>query len=158
MEQAVMESEQGVVGAPERPVFVIAKVRPDQLRGMWPVLEPWLKAALEHGMNLDAGALYAGALLDEIQLWAAFRDGRPVGAAATQVIDYGSGLSTVRVIALSGDDFGAWRGQIIDEFERFAQRVGAQTIECVGRRGWIRSLARYGFESKYAICVKEVAK
>ncbi len=155
MEQALID-EPVVIGRTEPPVFVIAKVRVDQLRGMWPVLEPWLQSALEHGMNLNAGALYAGALLDAIQLWAAFRDGRPVGAAATQVIDYGSGLSAVRVIALSGDDFGAWRGQIIGEFEAFARRVQAQTIECVGRRGWIRSLARYGFESKYAICVKEV--
>lgn len=162
MGEALMVDEHVSNGPTESPTFVVTRLRLVQLREWWPTLRPWLASALEQGMNVPAEALYAGALQEQVQLWVALREAKPhgrvdpVGAAATQVIDYGSGLSALRVIALAGEDFGPWRSLIIDEFEAFAREVRAQTIECVGRKGWIRSLARYGFESKYAICTKEV--
>lgn len=141
----------------EQTRIVVGQVAKSDIGELWPAMEPLLQRALDHGYNVPVKALYAGALLDQVQLWAALAGEELRGTAATQVIDYGSGLSALRVIALAGEGFNGWCPQIIAMFEAYARRVGAKTIESVGRRGWARTLRPYGFEQKYTVCTKEVA-
>lgn len=113
----------------------------------WPLIEPWIASALEHGFadqtaddvrwHLERGSM---------QLWLAWDEERRVarGCWVTELIGGARGPHC-NVVALGGVEFSEW-AKLQDDLEKWAIAQGCNRLEMSGRAGWERKLARRGWK------------
>ena len=77
-------------------------------------------------------------------------------SGVTQVIDYPQ--KKVVLVHLAGGDLDALLKAAGPggDLEKFAKIVGADGIEIVGRRGWVRAMADIGYREQYVRVYKEL--
>lgn len=77
-------------------------------------------------------------------------------SGVTQVIDYPQ--KKVVLVHLAGGDLEALLKAAGPggDLEKFAEIVGADGIEIVGRRGWVRAMADLGYREQYVRVYKEL--
>lgn len=78
----------------------------------------------------------------------ACRDGKPVMAAAMELVHYPR-LTALNVMALAGTGLAEIAEQFFGEMKAFAKSCGAQRIEASSSPAMARLLARIGFEPLY---------
>ena len=84
------------------------------------------------------------ALTRHMLLWEIREGDVLTGAAATS--DHTDNQGRFAMLdAFAGDGWHRWGSEILNEFERRAQRAGMTRIRGGGRPGWIRELKRYGY-------------
>lgn len=110
----------------------------------------YLQAALDHdhsrGYTLDD--IKEMVMLGQLQFWRG-----EDWAAVTEVLKYPQRKTVL--IHLAGGNLASMM-QVNDDFERFAQLVGADYIEIIGRKGWARRLRDMGYTEAAVHLVKEV--
>jgi len=119
-------------------------------------LHDWTHQALKYANGeMEVEDLLKGFEEGRIQIWAVLEDGRLVGVATTQVVDFPR-IAILRVVTLQGKNLNVWMEALLHALEQFCREQGLQRIEVVGRRGWVRKLAGLGFREVYSVVVKEV--
>ena len=111
----------------------------DRLYEILPYVDKYIRPAYETGIGEQSWeSLLGRAFLKDIIFWLAFDDGKVVGAASTEVIDF-EGYKCVHVITSSTDTGnGFWDYHYA--FEDYARAIGAKNVQFWGRKGWSRAV------------------
>lgn len=111
----------------------------DQVYDYLGYVEKYVRPAHSHGINERSwGQLVGQILMGQVLFWLAFDDGKVVGAATTEIIDY-SNYRCVHLITIGADN-GAGFEDFHYELEEYAKKVNATRIKFWGRHGWTRAL------------------
>jgi hypothetical protein len=110
---------------------------------------PELEAAMEHNGNTHTfDDLAAMVLQGRLRLWTT-----PNSAALTEVIEYPQ-QKHYHVFAAGGD-----LGEIVETIplvEQAARDAGCCKLTITGRRGWVRSLEKHGWQEAFTTCVRSL--
>ena len=118
----------------------LAMVGQDTVPKLWPIVEPFLKAA-EAENSLQAVNEWLGDCINgSAQLWVVVSDVDTVeGAGITRLSECPSG----KICLIEA--FGAKRGNdtLLDTVEAWAKAEGCKTVRVYGRIGWMHRLKTY---------------
>jgi hypothetical protein len=94
---------------------------------------------------------------DEVQIWFSMDQEEMVGAAVTQIIKWGSGRKSLRLI-LAGGKNNMYRNlePTMAKLEEFARLTNCASVLVEGRKGWERSLPD-GYKFSHATFEKELS-
>jgi len=127
-------------------------IDPKRVSEAWPHVSPLLKAAC-HRTGLNAFSdIEADIVAGRSLLWVAWNGQAIESAAATILINSGSGKVCI-ITACGGSDMKRWL-PLIGQIENYARREGCARIRIYGRKGWLRVLD--GYEQKHVIMDKEL--
>ncbi|MEN3234734.1 hypothetical protein PUR29_14125 [Methylobacterium ajmalii] len=119
----------------------LSSVATADLPEVWPIVEPWLaRACARPGCDLDVGALHALCAAGSATL--VLIGPGPVAAGVVQVAEHHDGRRFAAILAVGGAQARSWR-HTLAEIEAGARRLGCDTVEWIGRRGWGRLLPDY---------------
>lgn len=130
---------------------VIAAIPKEKVETVWNVVEPLLQTANDraHGEEtledirerIDSGVAL---------LLVAMEGERALAAFVAELITYPR--RTICGITLCGgeraDD---WLPEFMPDIKAIAKEHGADSVRLAGRRGWIRKLAKYGWNEMYTV-------
>jgi hypothetical protein len=116
----------------------------DGIERIWPMAASFLEKATNRTKKIDLDSLRECADKGLMQIWIAYdpEEDEILSAAATEIVDYVSGLKSARIMLLGGLELNRWR-EAIDTIEQWASDQGCSLIEIVGRRGWGRVYPEY---------------
>lgn len=123
-----------------------------------PLVKPLLAQAVmrqPHGWTTQAVIEYCAA--DKMQLWVAGEMGEPISAVCVTEIDQRPTAKALKVLYLAGDKMERWL-DLIEHLERFAAAEDCDGVEVIGRYGWERKLADYGYSRRAIIVRKDIAR
>lgn len=83
---------------------------------------------------------------DEAFLWVVTNEDAVVIAASVVKFAQYEKLLALQIIALGGFNMKYWVEDLNSKFASFAAKCGATKMEIVGRPGWARVLAKYGYK------------
>ncbi len=135
---------------------MIIAVPEGEIDHVWPMVSVLLKPAVD----LDTGRH----ALDDVkrdlteckrQLWAAILDGTCVAVVVTGIAQY-PGRTICQAQYGGGSRLDDWLPDILNVVEEWAGQIGCSAIEVVGRRGWVRKLAPYGFSHERVFIEREI--
>lgn len=111
----------------------------DDIESVLGYVMKYIKPAYETGIGEQGWSNILGrAFLGDLLFWLAFDDGKVVGMASTEVIDF-EGYRCVHVIT-SATDTGNGFWDYHYAFENYARVVGAKNVQFWGRKGWSRAV------------------
>lgn len=114
----------------------LAGITSDQIDRHWPEVEPLLARALARSLDeLTPFDVMRACRCGDMQLWAAFVDGRVTAVCVTEV-----GRDVLLLRALAGEGIGDWRGVGTQLMRDFARSHGCTRLRLIGRPGWKRKL------------------
>lgn len=135
---------------------MIIAVPDSEIDFVWPFVSVLLAPAVE----LDTGRH----ALDDVkrdlternrQLWAAILDGKCVAVLVTGITQY-PGRKVCQAQYCGGSRLDDWLPEILETVERWAGQIGCSALEVVGRRGWVRKFAPYGFSHERVYIEREI--
>lgn len=116
----------------------------------------YIAAALEKSLGeLALEDLLRSCEQNLAQMWCILSGSEIVGTIITEIIDYPN-VSTLRIIALSGDYFSDWVELAYSELVKYSKEHKLKRLDLVGRPGWVKRLAPLGFKQAYTVVVKEI--
>lgn len=98
------------------------------------------------GYRFTAEGLIHECSNDEAYLWVVTNEDAVVVAASVVKFAQYEQLLALQIIALGGFNMKYWVGDLSSKFCSFAAKCGASKVEIVGRPGWARVLAKYGYK------------
>lgn len=115
------------------------------LHHAWPDLWPLLKAA--HEKSREKTDLLAGLMSKELTLWAVYEHNKPVAGIVTRLWRVGtSGELHCRIWLVGGSRMSEWASDFIVKLSAWAKAEGCSELNGAGRRGWARTVTRFGGE------------
>jgi len=129
---------------------VIYPVDPRNLEYVWPEVKKLIGPAVQLTGEYSLFHVYDYIDRRTWQLWV-YDKGEGIEAAFTlEVINYPL-KKTIRIIHAGGSNLDLWRDQILVALEDYAFQIKADTIDLVGRKGWIKKLADLGDYTVYTM-------
>lgn len=114
-------------------------VPPGNVPDLWAEVRPLLEPAIDlTGGRMSARTVFSGLALAQYQLWL-LRNETILAAGVTEFRGYPTGLRTLAVLLIGGNDMRDWV-HLWSDVEAWAKRQGCTKIEISGRRGWSRML------------------
>lgn len=124
----------------------LIQIPPDITDKVWPVVEPYLKKAIEfshgtHSLESSRERVKSNAA----QLWAIIEDEKPhkvVAAGLTSVTQYPTGKRAVMIELLGGERMSDWFA-LKKDVELWAAQNDCHLVYCWARKGWAKHLPDY---------------
>lgn len=115
------------------------------------------KQYLAKPIAMNRGALTAEDIRAAIenrsmQLWG-IHDGDLKAVMVTEIIIYPS-CKRLRVVLVGGHEMDSWLDVVIAELDEFKDKNACDGIEILGRRGWVKKLASYGYQEYQTVVIK----
>lgn len=128
------------------PPYVIGAVPVVQLDEVFPLVLPWIVAALDHAVSAD---MHPGLVWERIRsgdylLLVVQSGGQLKGAAVLNRGTTRQGRPYIGVVACGGVELEHWLDMLVSEVKRLARLAGGAQILILGRPGWSRVLAKHG--------------
>ncbi len=132
-------------------------VPPDEVNRIWDFVEPFLGMMTPYTEGeLLPEDFYESLTNGGMQLWVAVTENEVVAAMVTQVIPYPR-KNVLRIICIGGQHMDKWL-RFFPRVEDFALYAGCSSMECWGRKGWLRILKDWGWKCSYHIITKDLKK
>lgn len=126
------------------------------LSTVFPVIAHFIQEAISVSYDgLTLGDLYAQLLRDHAVLWVVMDADEPVAACITE-IRKPHDVRILTIVALGGKRMQLWFGDLLSAIEQFAKLEQCQVIEAIGRKGWKRAAARFGYHDSHTVVKKEL--
>lgn len=123
----------------------------------WPLILPWLEAAMKRGVQLyDPSDVLDACRETRMVLWVAIEDGDLIGMTVTSVEKYPR--KTLAIIKWGGGRLGKgreWLLPMVATLRQWAANCGATSLMGMGRRGWLRG---FGFEEDSVTFTMDIAQ
>lgn len=119
-------------------------VKPSEAREAWQKAAPFLLPAISQGDEFTPEQVLSAIEDGEMQL-VIFEHESAYGAVVTDGVTRPNGKKAMRVIFAGGIGMGVLLDSIIAALKAAASASGFNTIELIGRDGWLKTLADYGF-------------
>ena len=131
----------------------IVLVSPEDIPFIWETIEEQLRLMTPHSEGeLEPEDFYESLMDENMQLWIASRDNEILASMITQVIFYPK-KKVLRIISLAGGEMDKWI-ENIDMIEAWALSLGCTSLECWGRKGWLKILKDW--RCSYHILTKDL--
>jgi hypothetical protein len=131
----------------------IALVSPEHIPKIWDTVHRHLELMTPHSEGeLEPEDFYEALTNAEMQLWVALDDGDIIASMVSQIIPYPR-KQILRIIAIAGKGVEQWM-QFLPMVEDWALSVGCTSLECWGRKGWLRVLKDW--KCSYHIITKDL--
>jgi hypothetical protein len=131
----------------------IVLISPDDIPYIWEKVLPHIEAMQPHSEGeLLPADFYEFLTKAEMQLWAAVEEKEVLASMVTQIIPYPR-KRVLRIISIGGEDMDKWIG-FIPLIEAWALSVGCTSLECWGRKGWLKVLKDW--RCSYHIITKDL--
>ena len=120
----------------------------------WDAAKEYLKdaIALNRG-EFDLEDIHKLILEKKMQLWG-IHDGELKAVMVTEVIEYPR-QKRVRVVLIGGSEMDTWLEVAVEAMDRFKELNGADGIEILGRKGWVKTLAQHGYKEYETVIIKQ---
>jgi hypothetical protein len=102
--------------------------------------------------ELEPEDFYEALTNAEMQLWVAVNDGDIIASMVSQIIPYPR-KQVLRIISIAGKGVEQWM-QFLPMVEDWALSVGCTSLECWGRKGWLKILKDW--KCSYHIITKDL--
>ena len=131
----------------------VGSVPPTQVPHIWEkVHEHLLRMAPHSEGELEPEDFFEALTEGEMQLWVAIENKDIVASMVTQVVPYPR-KRVLRIISIGGDGMDRWIEQL-PMVEEWALSMGCTSLECWGRRGWLKVLKDW--KCSYHIITKDL--
>ncbi len=140
----------------EAPSLLITSIPPAQVDLIWPRVKPMLERACEISSGrVTVEECHQKIKANEHELWV-LHTGPHIHAAVTLTIVTYTAFKVLSVMFLGGGDLDLWRDALDQALVRAAQRAKCKKIEWIGRPGWQRVAAAWGYRPMYVTIEKDV--
>ena len=119
-------------------------VKPDEVQEAWIKAAPFLLPAITRGDEFTPEQVLSAIESGEMQL-VIFEQGHAFGAIVTDGVARPNGQKVMRVIFAGGIGMDVLRDSVVAAIKSAAVASGFNKIELIGRDGWLKTLADYGF-------------
>ena len=131
----------------------VVLVSPEHIPNIWDTVHRHLELMTPHSEGeLEPEDFYEALTNAEMQLWVALDDGDIIASMVSQIIPYPR-KQILRIIAIAGKGVEQWM-QFLPMVEDWALSVGCTSLECWGRKGWLRVLKDW--KCSYHIITKDL--
>ena len=131
----------------------IVLVSPDDVPYIWEKIHDHLVSMTPHSEGeLEPDDFYEAISEGEMQLWIALEEKELLASMVTQIVTYPR-KRVLRIISISGDDMYKWI-DYIPTVEDWALSLGCTSLECWGRKGWLKVLKDW--KCSYHIITKDL--
>ena len=131
----------------------IILVGAEDIPHIWEKVIPHVKAAELHSEGeLTPEDFFEILMKDDMQLWVAVESGELLASMITQIITY-TRKRVLRIISIGGDEMERWI-KFLPLVENWALKVGCTSLECWGRKGWLKILQDW--KCSYHIITKDL--
>lgn len=132
-------------------------VRPDLIDHVWPTLRPMLKKPVAQSQGrLFVSDVYKAAKAGEYLLWIVIDDNSAIIATFTTRISAYPRRRSLCIDFVSGAKMGLWLQTALDKISEHAERCDCDLIEGYGRKGWERTLEKFGWTLAYPTYHKDL--
>ena len=120
---------------------------------IWENVLPHIEAMEPHSEGeLSPVDFYEALTNAEMQLWVAIEKKEILASMITQIVPYPR-KRVLRIISIGGEDMEKWLG-FMSLLEEWALSVGCTSLECWGRKGWLKVLKDW--KCSYHIITKDL--
>lgn len=91
----------------------------------------------------------------EQQLWVSFEGQKIYGVVTTRIASYPAG-PRLDIVYCAGDNLREWMADMLALLERWGRDNQCVGVELVGREGWVKMLAPFGYEKRYIVMEKSL--
>lgn len=142
----------------DQPTTSCKWVRPQDLNGVWPLIEDYLQDALDKSLGeQNLNDVYHKILEKKYTLYVILR-GKTLESGIDGVcvvsLDHTRKL-IFNIVLLGGKNFDDW-SHYLSVLEEEGKRLSVDYITLYGRKGWERKLKPLGFEQKYIVMAKRL--
>jgi len=131
----------------------IILISPDDVSYIWETVLPHIEAMEPHSEGeLSPVDFYEALTNAEMQLWVAIEKKEILASMITQIVPYPR-KRVLRIISIGGEDMEKWLG-FMSLLEEWALSVGCTSLECWGRKGWLKVLKDW--KCSYHIITKDL--
>lgn len=117
--------------------IVINSVSPSDIGALWETVEPYIETALEASGALTSSTQIQRKLMNgKMQLYVVVRE-KIIGAFTTEIEQNDKG-KVLRSVTVSGESFDDWIADMNDMLKAWANELGIDKIQFIGRIGWIK--------------------
>jgi hypothetical protein len=120
----------------------------------WEAATPFLQKAIDLNRGeFDIDDIYQAIKAKDMQLWG-IHDGELKAVMVTEIIIYPK-LKRLRVVLNGGILIDTWLDVVMETLDRFKEAHGCKDVEILGRRGWVKKLAKYGYREYQTVTIKD---
>ena len=121
---------------------------------LWDVARDYLQPAIERNRGeFELEDIYNLIRDQKMQLWG-LHDGALKAVMVTEIVCYPR-LKRLRVVLIGGHEMDKWLPVVMESLDRFKEQTGCDGIELLGRRGWVKQLAEYGYQEYETVVIKQ---
>ena len=133
--------------------YKIVLVSSDDVPYIWEKIHPHLEAMEPHSEGeLAPEDFYEAITNGDMQLWTAIKDNEIMASMVTQIVPYPR-KRVLRIISIAGEEMDGWI-KYLPLIEDWALSVGCTSLECWGRKGWLKILKDW--KCSYHILTKDL--
>ena len=133
--------------------YKIVLVSSDDVPYIWEKIHPHLELMEPHSEGeLAPEDFYEAITNGDMQLWTAIKDNEIMASMVTQIVPYPR-KRVLRIISIAGEEMNGWI-KYIPLIEDWALSAGCTSLECWGRKGWLKILKDW--KCSYHIITKDL--
>lgn len=135
----------------------VLPVRPDLIDGVWPVLRPMFEKPVALSQDrLAVDDIYDGAKSGAYLLWIVISDNSVIIATFTTRISTYPRRRAMCIDFLAGSKMDQWLETVSSTISEHAVKCDCDLIEGYGRKGWQRTLEKFGWRLAYPTYHKDL--
>ena len=124
---------------------------------VWADVAPMIKKATDRsGGRYNLASVREGIESGVLGLWIAMDDAKPIAALTTRIEDFPTGKRCLAIDWIGGDRMKDWLPEAHDMLSDYARAHGCSYLQGYGRKGWLRALAKHGWEVDYTAYRMEI--
>lgn len=129
---------------------------PENLPELWDTAATLLTpAVIRSEGRATLKSLFESARNSKAQIWLMFdKDQKKVIASGATEVNKYAAKKVLHVMLVGGARMKEWLPEYIEKLKRFAKDNGCDSIEMVGRPGWLRELVKFDFIDKKAVIME----
>lgn len=122
---------------------------------IWPLVSPLFQRIVsEFDPGYSTDDLLEKVKTQKGQLWVCATD--TLHAAAITEIKVLPAYKVLHVIACAGGQMNLWLPHLLNVFDFYAKEHDCLYVTCSGRRGWVRSLSKFGWKEEFTTVRKQL--
>ena len=136
--------------------ITVTDVNTEDVDKLWWMVKDLLQLAIDRNQGeFTLEDIQTDLLAGHTRLWIAYDEDRKVKACAVCELRKFTQRKICYIILLAGEDFNCWHWSI-NAIEEWARENGADAIAAYTRKGFIKTMRKYGFREPYTVIQKDL--
>jgi len=136
---------------------IVSAVKKELVPVVWPMVEKHFQRAISHSNGeMTMKEVYDKMLKGSMLLVTISVESKIEAAIAIEQRVFPSGKRVMNLTLLGGSAMEHWMDEFSDIADKLAIDYNCDEIYIVGRKGWVRALKNYGFETVHTVVGRKV--